>query len=348
MDTLIPAGSTMALPYSARDRLVGTGIRPSQVIDLARADAAVRESVLARSGQTRVLLHADDAEPPGPHRVDYGTGAAPLPDRPVFVAADGRNEHLRCAFDVIGDVHGAAATLTALLATLGYDADGVHPDGRVLVFVGDLVDRGPDPFGVVDHVARLIAAGRALAVRGNHEERLVRILGTALAAGPDGACAKELRAAAATARPDLAVTLHRLSVHADRPRYVRWLKDWIGALPLIQHLDAGRLVVVHAAVDPTHLYGADAAARRRRTQWALWGPPRARADGPDWAAGWTGPTTVVHGHVQAPVPRRRGRVVGIDTGAAEGGGLTAYRWPEDVTVTVPTAPADLTTAPLSA
>lgn len=61
--------------------------------------------------------------------------------------------------DVIGDVHGELAALTDLIAALGYDADGVHPDGRRLVFVGDLCDRGPDSPGVLRWVQRLVEAG---------------------------------------------------------------------------------------------------------------------------------------------------------------------------------------------
>jgi hypothetical protein len=76
--------------------------------------------------------------------------------------------------DIVGDVHGELEALTELLALAGYDPDGAHPEGRRLVFVGDLVDRGPDSPGVVALVRRLIAAGRAQAVLGNHELNLLR------------------------------------------------------------------------------------------------------------------------------------------------------------------------------
>ena len=46
--------------------------------------------------------------------------------------------------DIIGDVHGEFEVLQALLHHLGYHEYGVHPEGRKLVFVGDLCDRGPD------------------------------------------------------------------------------------------------------------------------------------------------------------------------------------------------------------
>ena len=84
---------------------------------------------------------------------------APLPDGPL---------------DVVGDVHGELDALRALMALLGYDADGNHPDGRHLVFVGDLCDRGPESPAVIALVQRLVESGRARATLGNHEINLLR------------------------------------------------------------------------------------------------------------------------------------------------------------------------------
>jgi len=75
--------------------------------------------------------------------------------------------------DIIGDVHGEIDVLAELFSRLGYAADGAHPEGRRLVFLGDLVDRGPDSPGVVRWVARLIDAGRAECVLGNHDFNLM-------------------------------------------------------------------------------------------------------------------------------------------------------------------------------
>ncbi len=71
--------------------------------------------------------------------------------------------------DVVGDVHGEIGALRAVLDLLGYCPEGAHPEGRRLVFVGDLVDRGPDSPAVVRLVRRLVDAGRAQCVLGNHE-----------------------------------------------------------------------------------------------------------------------------------------------------------------------------------
>lgn len=76
--------------------------------------------------------------------------------------------------DIVGDIHGEFLALQALLAHLGYDAQGNHPQQRTLVFVGDFCDRGPDSPAVLALARRLIASGRALAVAGNHEINLLR------------------------------------------------------------------------------------------------------------------------------------------------------------------------------
>jgi hypothetical protein len=83
----------------------------------------------------------------------------PLPDGPL---------------DIVGDIHGESDALCALLGHLGYDADGRHPDGRTLVFVGDFCDRGPDSPAVLARVQALVQSGRAAAILGNHEINLLR------------------------------------------------------------------------------------------------------------------------------------------------------------------------------
>lgn len=75
--------------------------------------------------------------------------------------------------DIVGDVHGELDSLLRLLAHLGYDSHGAHPRHRKLVFVGDLCDRGPDSYGVIDLARHLIAQGNACAILGNHEINLL-------------------------------------------------------------------------------------------------------------------------------------------------------------------------------
>jgi hypothetical protein len=76
--------------------------------------------------------------------------------------------------DIIGDIHGELEALRELMRRLGYDVEGTHPEGRRLVFVGDLADRGPDSPGVVLYVRGLVRRGRAQSVLGNHELNALR------------------------------------------------------------------------------------------------------------------------------------------------------------------------------
>jgi hypothetical protein len=93
------------------------------------------------------------------HRMPAASLVQPLFDDPI---------------DIVADVHGEADALRELLGQLGYDSAGVHPEGRRLVFLGDLTDRGPDSPGVVRLVAGLLDAGLAQCVLGNHELNLLQ------------------------------------------------------------------------------------------------------------------------------------------------------------------------------
>lgn len=76
------------------------------------------------------------------------------------------------AYDVIGDIHGYVGKLKLLLKQMGYTQRGrrwIPPQGRQAVFVGDLIDRGPEQASVVEIVRAMIDAGDAHCVLGNHE-----------------------------------------------------------------------------------------------------------------------------------------------------------------------------------
>jgi hypothetical protein len=69
----------------------------------------------------------------------------------------------------IGDIHGCLELLERLLGVMNYD-----PTGDRLVFVGDLIDRGPSPAGVVRFVRALQAKGFVVVIKGNHEDKCVQ------------------------------------------------------------------------------------------------------------------------------------------------------------------------------
>ena len=104
------------------------------------------------------------------------TPVLPVTPDEMVARADRRDE--RDPFDIVGDVHGCYDELTELLGLLGYQPDEVsamrHPDGRRLVFVGDLVDRGPKIVAAVTLARRMVEAGQAFCVPGNHDNKLLR------------------------------------------------------------------------------------------------------------------------------------------------------------------------------
>ena len=239
---------------------------------------------------------------------------------------DRRDE--RGPFDVIGDVHGCRSELEALLARLGYvverdgqgrAVDASHPDGRRVVFVGDLVDRGPDTPGVLRLAMGMTAAGHALAVPGNHEHKLVRAL--------DGARVQVSHG--------LETTLAQLAGEPDAFRAA--VRDW--CYDLVSHLvlDDGRLVVAHAGLKEA--YHGRASGRVR--SFALYGDTTGETDEfglpvrYPWARDYRGRAMVLYGHTPTPEPEWVNNTMCLDTGCAFGGHLTALRYPEKEVVQVP-------------
>jgi hypothetical protein len=139
-------------------------------------------------------------------------------------------------YDVIGDVHGHADALTALLRQMGYaDRSGAwrHPD-RQAIFVGDLIDRGPHQLETVDIVRRMVDAGTAQLALGNHEFNAV-----AYATPSEGG--EHLRRRNPKNRKQHAAFIG--AVGLDSPLH-RELIDWFKTIPLWLELDGLR--VIHA------------------------------------------------------------------------------------------------------
>ncbi|WP_156754774.1 polynucleotide kinase-phosphatase [Actinokineospora pegani] len=251
-------------------------------------------------------------------------------DAAVFVRERLRND-LRDRtgpFDVIGDVHGCRAELEELLAELGYaverDAAGravgaAHPLGRTAVFVGDLVDRGPDTPGVLRLVMGMVGAGTALCVSGNHEFKLV----------------KALRGNKVTIRHGLAETLEQL--RAAGPEFTAEVRRFCDGLRAHYVLDGGDLVVAHAGL-PEHYHGR---ASGRVRSFALYGDTTGETDEYGlpvrypWAEEYRGRAMVLYGHTPVPEVEWVNGTMCLDTGCVFGGKLTALRYPEREIVDVP-------------
>jgi len=226
--------------------------------------------------------------------------------------------HLAGPFDIIGDIHGCASELESLLGKLGY-VDGAHPEGRTAVFVGDLVDRGPDAPGVLRRVMSMVGSGNALCVPGNHENKLGRYLKGRKVQHTHG----------------LAETIEQLEGESDEFR--ARVREFVDGLVSHYVLDGGRLVVCHAGL-PEKYHGRTSGRVRSH---ALYGDTTGETDDfglpvrYPWAEDYRGRAAVVYGHTPVPQATWLNNTICLDTGAVFGGKLTALRWPERELVDVP-------------
>jgi bis(5'-nucleosyl)-tetraphosphatase (symmetrical) len=234
---------------------------------------------------------------------------------------------------VVGDLHGCAEPLERLLREIRFD------DARdALWCVGDLVNTGPEP---VETLA-LLASVRARSTLGNHDIYAVRAARGWIERRPD--------------------RLDPLLAHRDRDRWV----DWLASLPLFARLppSAGRpaTTLVHAGLHPGwedpfgRLEALEAAPRDEawftlpdvsfatRVRCCTRSGERSRETGPPsdcrppfrpWDSWWKGPERVVHGHWARRGHYRLGHSLGLDSGCAYGGPLTAWCLEEDRVVEVP-------------
>lgn len=230
-------------------------------------------------------------------------------------------------YDLIGDVHGCYAELCSLFEELGYLRDGLSfepPTGRVAVFVGDLVSRGPNSLAVVFLVRDMVKKGRALSVVGNHDDKIKRFCmgrDVTLTHGDDGT-AREIENSTTITKEEVV--------------------EFFSSLPLFLKLDDGKLVVAHACFRDDLLKESGFSKRCRDT--CLFGP----SAGMDKELGipnrieWVNKRVckpesplIVYGHEPRLEVRIENKTAGIDTGCVFGNKLTALRYPEMDIVQVP-------------
>jgi protein phosphatase len=260
-------------------------------------------------------------------------------------------------FDLIGDIHGCYHELCELLGKLGYTVEeeavldardlGVRvvradieqsdaalspePDQaqnevplraatpRKVVFLGDLVDRGPASPQVLRLVMSMVRDGLALCVPGNHDIKLLRHLNGKNVSVTHG----------------LAETLAQLET--EPVAFKEQVRLFLDGLVSHYVLDGGRLVVAHAGM-PEAMQGRGSGAVR---SFALFGETTGEIDEFGlpvryaWAADYRGRATVVYGHTPVPEPEWLNNTIDIDTGCVFGGRLTALRYPERALVSVP-------------
>jgi len=225
-------------------------------------------------------------------------------------------------FDIIGDIHGCYDELVMLLGELGYqnlESQVTPPPGRKAVFLGDLVDRGPQTPQVLKLVMGMVEAGAALCIPGNHDNKLMRAL----------------RGRKVQITHGLGESLAQLE--AEPPEFKTQVANFIDSLVSHYLLDDGKLVVAHAGMKENMAGRASGAVR----EFALYGETTGETDEfglpvrYNWASEYRGAATVVYGHTPVPEPEWLNRTINIDTGCVFGGALTALRYPEKELISVP-------------
>lgn len=234
-------------------------------------------------------------------------------------------------FDIVGDIHGCYDETLELLEKLGYKMEHVpddgqnyglsvqHPENRQVIFLGDLVDRGPDSPSVLKLVMSMVRSGVALCVPGNHDLKLQ----------------KKLRGKDVQLKHGLAETMAQLE--RESPAFREEVREFLYGLISHYVLDQGRLVVAHAGLTE-EMQGRGSAAVRA---FCLYGETTGEIDEfglpvrYNWASAYRGRAKVVFGHTPVPQAEWFNNTIDIDTGCVFGGALTALRYPEEQLVSVP-------------
>lgn len=233
-------------------------------------------------------------------------------------------------FDIIGDIHGCFTELVELLEKLGYSVttgnsdprsfgfNVIPPEGRTAVFLGDLVDRGPNSPDVLKLVMSMVNAGTAYCVPGNHDLKLQKYLS-----------GKNVQL-----KHGLQKTVEQLSGESER--FHHDVKDFIYGLVSHYVFDNGRLVVAHAGLKE-EMQGRGSGAVR---SFCTYGETTGEIDEfglpvrYNWALEYRGKAMVVYGHTPVPEAQWLNKTIDVDTGCVFGGKLTALRYPEEELVSV--------------
>ena len=210
----------------------------------------------------------------------------------------------------VGDVHGRLDLLLDLVRQIEVDNDARGEAGTTIVFLGDLIDRGPDSAGVIDAVLDLSRRRSVRVLCGNHEEMFLGALEsddvlrqflrfggreTVLSYGVDESQYAELELGELRGRLPVLVP-------AEHLEFLRNLEDWVRI---------GDYLFVHAGIRP----GVPLALQSKSDlRWIR---------EPFLGSAVAGSECVVHGHSVFDAPRERAGRIGIDTGAYQSGRLTA-------------------------
>jgi protein phosphatase len=291
----------------------------------SRRDRRLSESVI-RSHRNQLQAALPGLEKEGFRTIHVLRSAAEVDHLDIVRQPNASNQKAETGpFDLIGDIHGCFDELSLLLKALEYRVnrtrDGFevyHPEGRKLVFLGDLVDRGPKTPQVLRLVMDAVKSGDAFCVAGNHDAKLV----------------KALQGHKVKMTHGLAESMRQLEQESEafRAEVVEFLGQRSGHYVF----DEGRLVAAHAGLRED-MHGRQSG---KVLNFCLYGETTGETDEfglpvrYPWAIDYRGKAMVVYGHTPVAEPEWVNNTLCIDTGCVFGGKLTALRYPEKEIVSV--------------
>ncbi|WP_058486251.1 metallophosphoesterase [Defluviitalea phaphyphila] len=228
-------------------------------------------------------------------------------------------------FDIIGDIHGCYDELISLLKKLDYVEKNnlyIHKEGRKLIFLGDLSDRGPKNLKTINLIMNLVEKNLALYVHGNHCNKFYRYLlgrNVQISNGLENTIEEY-------------ENLSKTEKDIFRNKYINFYESqsdyWI--------LDKGNLIVVHAGIKESLIGRYD----KRVEKFCLYGDITGEKDEKgypirkDWAKNYTGKAMIVYGHTPVLEAKWINNTIDIDLGCVFGGKLACLRYPEKEIITV--------------
>jgi serine/threonine protein phosphatase 1 len=214
----------------------------------------------------------------------------------------------------VGDIHGQRQRLAALHAKIIADAQGSPQHRRVVVYVGDYVDRGPDSAGVLDLLIESPLAGfTSIFLKGNHEDYVLRYLDGDLAAGGSWL----------NFGGDATLRSYGIDASArwpDDSELAAWRDEFVDHLPAshrrfldslaLSHIE-GNYAFVHAGVRPGRRFADQTAEDLMWIRDAFHNSTRNHG------------YVIVHGHSVVTTVQSLANRIAIDTGAGYGRWLSA-------------------------
>src|SRR5690625_1928990 len=225
--------------------------------------------------------------------------------------------------DIIGDIHGCYEELCELMKHLGYQQYR-HPLERKLIFLGDLMDRGPNSMKIIKLVYQLVIKEQcAYYVPGNHCNKLYRyFLGNnvKIQHGPER-----------TIREFMSLDVHEQMIIRNKCLALYESASLYLQLPQLN------AVVAHAGIKEEYTGRYDKEVKTFVLYGDITGTAyeKHRPIRRDWAKHYSGDQWIIYGHTPVLKPRFTNKTVNIDTGCVFGNALTAFRLPEKMVISIP-------------